>query len=90
MIADLGPRRKAEVPVFLRETATSAHVNGHDFQIPDEGSGKALFGVMTMAFESENRTNRSGLLGHEMDQNLNAYLSVRFGRPLEGAPNNAP
>jgi hypothetical protein len=43
-----------------------------------------------MAFESENRTNRSGLLGHEMDQNLNAYLSVRFGRPLEGAPNNAP
>ena len=43
-----------------------------------------------MAFESDNRTNQSGLLGHEMDQNLNAYLSVRFGRPLEGAPNNAP
>jgi len=36
-----------------------------------------------MAFESGNRTERSAYLGHEMDQNLKSYLSVRFwrGRP---------
>jgi hypothetical protein len=59
MIADLGPRRKAEVPVFFRETATSAHVNGHVFQIPDRGSGKALFGVVAMSLESGKRTDES-------------------------------
>src|SRR4051794_9719050 len=59
MIADLGPRRKAEPPVFLRETATSGHVNGDVFQIPSRGSDKALFGVMTRTFETGKRTGQS-------------------------------
>ena len=52
IMADLGPRRKAEPPVFLRETATSADVNGHVFQITCEGMDKAHFGTVTMPAES--------------------------------------